>query len=361
MDWQSWHILLGPAFALPFLAFRAEKMFRALPQLPSDLTTSGPFPSLSIIVPARNEEANLQRLLPSLRAIDYPGPVEVLVVDDNSTDRTACVAQALGAQVMCAGELPPGWLGKPHACHRAAERAQGEWLLFTDADTIHTPAGPRLAMAYALAYRLDGVSLFLQHETFGLMDRLALLAAFAGLYAGLQPGHPLLNGQYLLLRRETYFQSGGFAAVRSEPLEDLALAHLLKNQSFCVTLLRGEAAGRVQMYQDLRHLWQGMTRIGAGSLKWGGLGGMLTALYVTGALAPILAIPASLFSGMPLAWVLVLWGLSIGVLMPWGVRFGSWRLGLLAPFGALFVQVAAVRGLVGKWLGRGVTWKGRVV
>ena len=338
-------------------------MHRALPQLsihPSR-NTNHQFPSLSIIIPARNEEANLHLLLPSLLALDYPGPHEIIVVDDNSTDRTARVAQNLGAHVVCAGQLPPGWLGKPHACHRGAESVTGDWLLFTDADTVHTLYGPRSAVSYALEHNLDGVSVFLRHETFGVVDRLVLLAAFAGLYAGMQTAHPVLNGQYILIRREAYFQSGGFAAVRNEPLEDLALAHLLKEVGLHVPLLRGAAAGSVQMYQNLRHLWNGMTRIGAGSLKWGGMGGLLTALYITGALIPILAVPASLFSEMPLGLVIVLWGLSIGVLIPWGVRFGSWRLALLAPFGALFVQIAAVWGLISGILGRGVVWKGRKV
>ncbi|GAB4579754.1 MAG: glycosyltransferase family 2 protein [Anaerolineales bacterium] len=360
MPWQSWYILLAPAVFFPFLALRAEKMYRALSQLPHSSITNHQFPSLSIIIPARNEEDNLQRLLPTLNALDYPGLSEILVVDDNSTDQTARVAQSLGARVVCAGPLPPGWLGKPHACHRGAEQAAGDWLLFTDADTLHTPDGARMAVGHALAQGLDGVSVFLRQDTFGL-DRSVLLAAFAGLYAGMHPYHPILNGQYILIRREAYFQSGGFAAVRGEPLEDLALAHLLKKAEFRVPLLRGEQVGSVRMYVNTRHLWSGMTRIGAGALKWGGFGGVLTALYVTGALIPILATLAALWSGMPWGWASALWGLSIGLLLPWAIRFGDWRLAFVAPFGALFVQAAAGWGLVGRALGRGVRWKGREV
>ncbi len=378
MPW--WYILLPPALLFPVLALRAEKMYRAIPQLKSQprfvVGTSVPtfgaeapttneipniqYPTLSIIIPARNEEINLQRLLPSLSELNYPGRVDVLVVDDNSTDGTARVAQALGARVIGAGELPPGWLGKPHACHRGAEQATGDWLLFTDADTVHTPDGVRATVGYALERGLDGVSPFLGQETFG-PDRVILMAAFAGLYAGMQADHPALNGQYILLRREAYFHSGGFAAVRGEPLEDLALAHLLKKTGFRVPLVRGEAVGRVRMYDDLCHVWHGMTRLGAGSLKWSGIGAVWTALYITGALIPILAIPAGLFSGMPWGWVIGLWLLAIFLLLPWARRFGSWYLAFFAPFGALFVQLAAVSGLAGKVLGRGVRWKGRII
>lgn len=374
-----WYILIPPALIFPLLAYRAEKMYRVIPQLKSQprfvVGTSVPafgaeapttnempsiqYPSLSIIIPARNEETNLQRLLPSLKVLNYPCPVEVLVVDDNSTDETARVAQTLGARVIDAGELPPGWLGKPHACHRGAEQATGDWLLFTDADTVHTPDGVRTAVGYALALGLDGVSPFLQQETFGA-DRVILMAAFAGLYAGMQAEHPALNGQYILLRREAYFQSGGFAAVKGEPLEDLALAHLLKKTGFRVPLVRGEAVGQVRMYDDLRHVWQGMVRLGAGSLKWSGIGAVWTALYITGALIPLLAIPAGI-SGMPWGWVIGMWILIIALLLPWASRFGAWQLAFVAPFGALFVQLAAVSGLAGKVLGRGVRWKGREV
>ena len=169
-----------------------------------------------------------------------------------------------------------------------------------------------------------------------------------------------MNGQYILLRRESYFQSGGFAAVRGEPLEDLALAHLLKKTGFRVPLVRGETVGRVRMYDDLRHVWHGMTRLGAGSLKWSGIGALWTALYITGALIPILAIPAGL-SGMPWGGVIGLWALAIVLLLPWARRFGAWYLAFVAPFGALFVQLAAVSGLAGKMLGRGVRWKGRII
>ena len=121
-----------------------------------------------------------------MRALRYPGQYELIVVDDNSTDDTAAVAAAWGARVVSPRHLPPGWKGKPHACHQGALAAGGEWLLFTDADTIHPPdgAGTRSGLRHA-RQGLDGLSLFLKQECRNLVDRLALTTAFAGLFAGL--------------------------------------------------------------------------------------------------------------------------------------------------------------------------------
>ena len=97
------------------------------------------------------------------------------------------------------------------------------------------------------------------------MDRLALTVAFEGLFAGRAPGAYALNGQYILMRRSVYCASGGLAAVRSEPLEDLALGRHLRRLHYRVAVLHANDAAYVRMYDNSRQLWQGMTRLGAGS------------------------------------------------------------------------------------------------
>ena len=162
----------------------AERSYQAMPRL-SHFAVRGPLPMLSIIVPARNEAHNLVHLLPSLQKLRYPGPMEVIVVDDNSTDGTSFVARAYGAKALCLNHLPDGWKGKPNACHRGARAAQGQWLLFTDADTIHQPDSAAQAVGHAIRNRLDGLSLFLRQDCSGWIDRLALTAAYAGLFLSL--------------------------------------------------------------------------------------------------------------------------------------------------------------------------------
>ena len=345
--------------ALP-LALRAERAYRALPALkafPSDRT----LPSLSIIVPARNEAENLSHLLPSLVTMSYPGEVEVIVVDDNSTDDTAAVARYWGARVVRLEGLPPGWYGKPHACHQGATVARGDWLLFTDADTIHAPDGPARAVACAVAQQLDGLSLFLDQECRDLVQRLALSTAFAGLFAALPRHATLLNGQYVLLRRDVYEMSGGFSAVRGEMLEDVALGHRLRSQGYRVPLMHGYDAARVRMYRSTTQMWHGLTRLGSGSLRWTGLGALRTAAYVTAVMSPLLALSGVLARRLDRKWLPVTWAVASVSMIPWARRFGSPALAVVSPAGALLVQVAALWGLGSRLMGRGVRWKGRRV
>jgi len=361
------------ALLTPPLALKSEQLYRNLPQVNQELA-AGSLPSLSIIVPARNEAANLRRLLPSLKSIVYPGQWEVIVVNDNSTDETSWVAKEYGVRVICLDDLPAGWLGKPHACHQGALASSGDWLLFTDADTIHEPCGPARAVTYALQHRLDGLSLFLDQITSGVLDRLGLQVAFAGLFSGLLTANPsygsydpidgrekLFNGQYVLIRREVYEMSGGFTTVANESLEDLALGRQLRADGYQVSLARGERLASVQMYDDKTDLWQGLTRLGAGSFRWLGFSSILTALFIAGVMAPILALISSFSRQRNRKWALASWITVALGFIPWARRFGSTWLALLAPFGALLVQLSAIWGLAHRLAGRGIPWKGRSV
>ena len=162
MNSRGWHFLAAPALlALP-LSWRARRLYRQMAAL-NGQAGDEPLPALSIIVPARNEAGNLRRLLPSLAKLAYNGGYEIIVVDDQSSDETAAVAAAYQARVVSLGHLPAGWLGKTNACHQGAAVAQGDWLLFTDADTVHAADGPGRAIAYAQAHKLDGLKIGRAH------------------------------------------------------------------------------------------------------------------------------------------------------------------------------------------------------
>jgi chlorobactene glucosyltransferase len=346
-------------FGLP-LAIRAERAYRALPTVKT-CTLDRPLPRLSIIVPARNEAENLSHLLPSLASLCYPGQYEVIVVDDNSTDDTAAVAAAWGVRVVRLDSLPPGWHGKPHACHQGAQAAGGEWLLFTDADTLHSPDGPGRAVACAIAQGFDGLSLFLTQECRNLAERLALSTAFAGLFTGLPRQASLLNGQYVLLRRDVYERSGGFSAVRGEMLEDVALGRHLRTHGFRVPIMHGYDVARVRMYRSTGQMWDGLTRLGSGSLRWVGPGALGTAVYVTAVMSPLVALAGVLAGRLDRRWLPVTWAAATASMVPWARRFGSPAEAVLSPAGALLVQVAALWGLGARLMGGGVRWKGRKV
>lgn len=347
---------------VPPLAMRANRAYRSLPRLDVRDHSGISLPSLSIIVPARNEEHNLSRLLPSLNALRYPGAVEVIVVDDHSADNTASIATAHGATVIkLNGTLSNGWKGKPNACHHGAAAASGDWLLFTDADTWHDPDSVASAVCYALEQQLDGLSLFLKQETRGKLDAAALETAFAGLFTGWKTGQPVLNGQYILLRRDVYENSGGFATVRGEMLEDVAMGHYLTKLGYRVPILHGDEAGSVAMYPDLIHLWRGMTRLSAGSMRWAGSGSILTALFITGAASPFVVLAMTATGRARWRWFFLSWALVFLPFLEWGRRFGSVTLACYAPIGAVLVQAAAFWGFAQRLLGRGIKWKDRRV
>lgn len=338
-----------------FLAIRSERSYQALPRLNVAKMTKS-LPSLSIIVPARNEAENLPKLLASLHQLAYPGQLEILVVDDQSTDATAQVADEYGAKVISLRELPSGWLGKPHACHCGVESTRGELILFTDADTFHSPESAAATVSYLVENQLDGLSMFLQQHTRSALDASALMMAFAALFAASGPQTGLLNGQYILLKRSAYLSSGGFATVRSKPLEDVALGKLLQREGYRVALLRGEHLAGVQMYQSLHQLWNGLTRLGSGALGETGPAAMLTILYTT-----LIACPLVLFPLLPLPLGLFLWASAAIFFIPWARRFGSAALCLLAPAAATLIVASGVWGLVQQLTKRGNLWKGRRV
>jgi chlorobactene glucosyltransferase len=356
-DWR-------PNAALTFvslpLSIWAEHTYQAMPRLHASVG-AGPLPALSIIIPARNEAGNLSRLLPSLRRLCYPGPLELIVVDDGSSDGTGQVAAAHGAQVLRIDHLPDGWKGKPHACHQGAQAAMGDWLLFTDADTVHLPDSAARAVDYAVQRQLDGLSLFLKQESKTWIDRLALTAAYAGLFAGTRPQDRLLNGQYVLLLRDVYWESGGFEAVRAEALEDVALGNRLRRQGYRVPILVGEDAATVRMYDNTRQLWNGMNRLGADSLRWGGLRAAWTALFVTALMSPLIALVGVCTGKLDRRWLPATWAAAAVPMIPWASRFGNALWALAIPFGALFVQAAALWGILNRLVGRGIRWKGRRV
>ena len=196
------------------------------------------YPRVSILVPARNEEENLPRLIPSLLAQDYPD-FEVVVLDDDSTDRTVDVLAESARRdsrlrVVPGLPRPAGWLGKNWACHQLSQSTTSDWILFTDADTVHRPGALRAAMDAALHHQLDFLSALLNQEVRTWSER--LVVPFYSIYhvfctvpfaLGRRLRRPRLcaaNGQFMLFRRQAYERIGGYAGIRSAVLDDQALA-----------------------------------------------------------------------------------------------------------------------------------------
>jgi glycosyltransferase involved in cell wall biosynthesis len=237
--------------------------------MPANATSSAR-PVISIIVPARNEEANLATCLESLIA-QTGVTFEIIVVDDHSTDGTREIANsfsARGVRVIDAPELPPGWTGKNNAVTTGARAARGEWLLFTDADTVHLPGSLARSQAEARHHTADMLSYSPEQIAATFWEMAVLPAVFAELARQYPPSKvrdphsPIAaaNGQYLLIKRDAYEAAGGHAAIASEILEDVALARAIKYSSRKIFFRYAADAVRTRMYRNFSELREGWTK-----------------------------------------------------------------------------------------------------
>ncbi|MEJ2031717.1 MAG: glycosyltransferase [Deltaproteobacteria bacterium] len=269
----SFWLGLGWFLLIASLLLRAVRQLSAFQSVPRALS-SGEQPSVSVIVPARNEEANIVACLRGLLGQDYPFKyLEIIVVDDDSTDPTWELAGQLAAvhpqlRLLRAGPLPNGWAGKPHACWRGVQAALGAWLCFLDADTRPSPYLLTAAIRHATTESLDMLSLHPRKELRHFWEKIIIpaglfAAAFASdLRAVNDPAssHVCANGQFILFRREAYEAIGGHAAAASEICEDKALARLAKKAGLRTQLADAAELFSVRMYADLKELWQGLTK-----------------------------------------------------------------------------------------------------
>jgi glycosyltransferase involved in cell wall biosynthesis len=230
-------------------------------------------PVVSVIVPARNEEASLGTCIESL--VSQSGvEFEVIVVDDHSTDRTHEIALSFAVapksrlRVIEAGPLPAGWTGKNNAVVTGVQQARGEWLLFTDADTFHLPGSLARALAEAREHQVDILSYSPEQITVTFWEMAVLPVVFAELARQYPPSKvsdpnspaAAANGQYILVKREAYDAVGGHAAVASEILEDVALARRFKTAGKKIRFRYAAAAVRTRMYRNWRQLRDGWTK-----------------------------------------------------------------------------------------------------
>lgn len=244
------------------LAFGFLGRMRPCPPLTCDAEEA----LVSIIIPARNERARLSPLLESLGTQDYPH-YEVIVVDDNSTDGTGVLARAYGARTITLTELADGWLGKPHACWVGAQQARGELLMFLDADTTLEPQGLRRIVA---THRRCGglVSAQPYHRMLRAYERLSALffiIMMASIRSFTLAGDAIRSsgsfGPCMVCSREDYFRTGGHSLVRSEIIDDVAMAREMACRGVPASNFIGWGVISFRMYPGgLRDLADGWTK-----------------------------------------------------------------------------------------------------
>lgn len=322
-------------------------------------------PQVSIIVPARNEEANLKSCLDSL--VSQTGvSFEIIVVNDHSTDRTREIAESYaGVRVVDAGPLPTGWIGKNNAVTTGARAAKASWLLFTDADTVHSPGSLARALNEAAENEADLLSYSPEQIAVTFWEMAVLPVVFAELARRYPPKkvsdptspEAAANGQYLLIRRGAYDAIGGHAAVAGSILEDVALASLVKASGRKIRFRYAADAVRTRMYRNYRELREGWTKNLAALFPAPGL---LASQFAGLWLAPPLLILIGVGSG-PSSWFFYLLAAVLFLLLNVRIargKFGVPRTVLAVVFGMPMFAYLLLRSKRAYARGN-VSWKGR--
>jgi len=226
---------------------------------------------VSAIIPARNEEASIARAVESVAAQLEIG--EVIVVDDQSSDRTGAILAELAARIpklriIRNDHLPPGWIGKNHAVSIGAAAAVGDWLLFTDSDTYHYPGSARRALGDAVDHNAVFVSYSPEQEMETFWERMLIPFVYCRLAAKFSfarvndPARPdaAANGQFLMVLRDVYQTIGGHEAVARHILEDVAIARLVKQSGYGIYFTAPLGVVRTRMYRSFEAMWQGWTK-----------------------------------------------------------------------------------------------------
>ena len=324
-------------------------------------------PLVSVVVPARDEERGIRSAVASLAAQEY-GSIEVIVIDDESSDATAAEARAAATdrvQVLSGEPVPAGWVGKSWACQQGFERARGEWLLFTDADVRHAPDTVGRALALVQRREAGGLTLLPVLETDGVVERTVQPAAAVLIRSFVAPG-PLVRsprtpvaiaaGGFILVSRAAYEAVGGHDAMRHELVDDQMLAVRLKAAGTPLLLASSGGRVRVRMYVGARETLRGWRKNTSAGLGEGSLAAasVLAAAGIVSAVAPTVALVRG-----------PRWAGLAGVVLQLAARGSSdavsptpRRHWLLFPVGALTLSLLSLVSSADRLRG-GVVWRGR--
>ncbi len=332
------------------------------------------WPTVAVVVPARDEATVLPASLPSLLDQDYPGQVRVILVDDNSADGTGDLVAGRwpGVDLVAPGEPPPGWTGKLWAL-RAGVSAAGpvDFLLLTDADIAHRPGSLSALVRAAHANRLDLVSQLARLRVRTGWERL-IVPAFVYFFALLYPfrwsNRPgtrtaAAAGGCSLVRRAALARAGGLDAIRGAVIDDVALARLLKRSGARTFLGLADLVDSVRPYDDLGSLWRMVSRSAYAQLRHsiGLLAGTVVGLALVFVVPPVATVAGALDSDW---WAsaagAAAWLVMAGTFAPMLRYYGQpvWA-ALLLPGTAVLYLAMTVDSAVAHHRGRGAGWKGR--
>ncbi|SHK47868.1 4,4'-diaponeurosporenoate glycosyltransferase [Rubritalea squalenifaciens DSM 18772] len=370
-------LLILPIFAilLPAALIMVMGKPRFLREIPQPQKHAETPPSISIIVPARNEEDNIPKLLESFHS-EKQFIHETIIVDDESTDATKSLSEQGGAKVITSEPLPEDWKGKPWACLQGAVAAEGEWLLFLDSDVrLHPGAMRKITDLIENGDTNTAYSIYPYHAIEKPYEELSayfnsLMVAGVGAFGcfELDGRDPALFGQCLLIPKRLYLLIDGHAAVKDKVLENFHLAkHLKEAHGRCLCYL-GEGLISMRMfpkgYKELWNSWKKGFASGAAHTDINAL--IFSSAWVAGGMFSVISMLIGLTPlGTPAFVIFTIMSYVSNVIAAYWAfqiagRFSMWNAALF-PISLLFYQVLFAKSVIDRKKGIKTTWKGRPV
>lgn len=362
-------LILTGALAVFFVWTVFNSLF--LPRLPA----AGEFPNhplVSVLIPMRNEERNVETLISALKATAYPN-LEFIILNDQSTDRTGRLLEQFTSDdprfTLLEGKaLPPGWVGKVHACHQLQQHAAGEYLLFIDADIRFSPQAIIQSLALLKKRKAKLLSGFPAFDVPPFLSKLLVpmqhfvvlfhLPLAAANYMNF-PAATAANGMWMFFERNSYEAIGGHASVHDSLVEDVHIARRMKASGHKMLLANITGSVRCRMYETNRDVWEGFLKNSySGIGRSPVLAAILTLFYSVFYISPLfLAIYGISVNALLYTFPYVLAVLQQGYVM---VRTRQRiYLALLIPLQAAAMIAVLLQSMWKSWRKKPYSWKGR--
>ena len=329
-------------------------------------------PRVSVLIPARNEEANIGVCIKGLLAQLYDD-FEILVLDDQSTDRTGAIIKKLSqqypkVQAIRGQPLPSGWTGKNWACHQLSEYASGEILIFTDADNRPAPNAIANSIAYMQKLELGLLSAFPQKVTETLAEKLVVPVIDMFVYAGLplwltylsrSPSLAAASGLWIAFTRDAYQRIGGHKALSNQIVEDVELSRLAKKRDIKILTLAGTQVVCCRMYHSLGEVWAGFSKNLFGLVRYRMIPFFILILILfTMCVLPYASVWVAPFTTLSL--VAITMNIAIRLILSIKYKHPFFTSVILHPFGVLLTLLVGINSFYQARHGH-LQWKGRQI
>lgn len=329
-------------------------------------------PRVSVLIPARDEEANIGTCIEGFLSQDYDN-FEIHVLDDQSTDRTRTIIEKFDeqhpkVQAIDGKPLPARWMGKNWACHQLSEHANGEILIFTDADNRPAPNAITHTVAYMQKLELGLLSAFPEKVTVTLTEKLVVPVVDMFVYAGLPlwltyfsrfPSLAAASGLWIAFTRDAYQRVGGHQAVSNQIVEDVELSRLAKKNGIRILTAAGTRVVSCRMYHSFSEVWNGFSKNLFGLVRYKTMPLFILSLGLwTMCVLPYMTVWFASLRELSIAAIVV----NIAIRMVLALKYSHpfWTSVILHPFGVLLTLIIGINSFFQVKRGR-LQWKGRQI